>query len=117
MELLRHPAHNLSKLLWDLARLRASHLCKHHTIAVALDELHGNVEIPQTRDRFIWHRAGKHIAPDHYLIYFCLTNILEYSLECGEVRVNIVNCSDPHNRTSSIERNRNSVRREGQRLI
>src|SRR4051812_39829784 len=98
MKLLRHPAHGLSELLRDVARLRASHLRKHNTIAVALNELHWKVQVQQTRDRFIRHRAGKHIASDHYLIYFRLTNILEYSLKRGKVRMNIVNCSDPHNR-------------------
>src|SRR5207253_7999230 len=81
MQLPRHPAHALSKLLWDLARLRASHLCKHYTVAVALNELHRNIEVQQTCHRFIRHRPGKHIAPDHYLIYSCLTNVLEYSLK------------------------------------
>ena len=104
MKLLRHPAHDLSKLFRDGACFRASHPCKHLTVAIALDELDWNVEVQQTRDCFPWHRARKHIAPDYYMVYFCLTNILEYSLKCGEVRMNIIDCSDPHNRPSSLSR-------------
>src|SRR6267378_8483501 len=99
MKLLRVPTNDLSKLFWDLARLRARHLCTHHTIAVALNELRGNVEVAQTRECFTRHRAGEYIAPDYDVVYFCLANILEYSLESGEVCVNIVDCSDPHDRS------------------
>src|SRR5256885_705733 len=102
MKLPRHPAHGLSKLRWDIARLRASHLCEHHSIAIALDELHRNIEVQQTGDCFIWHRPGKHIAPNHYLIYFCLTNVLQHSLKCWKIRMNVIDCTDRHDRASSI---------------
>src|SRR5437660_11702418 len=102
MKLLCIPAHGLSKLFRDGACFRAFHPCKHLTVAVALDELHWNVEVQQTRDCFTWHRSGKHIAADHQMICFCLTNILEDSLKCGEVRMNIIDCSDPHNRQSHL---------------
>src|SRR3989442_9926737 len=98
MKLLRHPAHDLSKLFWDGACIRACHLCKHLTVAIALDKLYWNIQVQQTRECFTWHRAQNHIAPDHYMVYLCLTNILEYSLKCGEVAINIIDCSDPHNR-------------------
>src|SRR5882724_2665054 len=98
MKLTSHPAHSLPKLLWDVTRLRASHLCKHHSIAIALDELRRNIEVQQTCHRFIRHRPGKHIAPDHYLIYSCLTNVLEDSLKCGKVGMNVIDCRDAHSR-------------------
>jgi len=30
------------------------------------------------------------------MVYFCLTNFLQYSLQRGEISVNIIDCSDPH---------------------
>ena len=96
MKLLRHPVDDLAKLLRHGACVRASHPRKHLTVAVALDELHWDVEVQQTRDRFTRHRALNHIAPDHDMVYVCVTNLLEYGLEGGEVRMNIVECSDAH---------------------
>src|SRR5258708_6901037 len=52
----------------------------------------------QIRECFTWHRTRKHIAPDHYIVYFCLANLLEHGLQGGEVTVNIVDCSDSHER-------------------
>src|SRR6266571_8458685 len=98
MELARHPAHDLSKLFWDGACIRACHLFKHNTVAIPLDELCWDIEVQQTCECFTWHGAGQHIAPDHYMVYFCLTNILEYGLQCGEVGMNIIDCGDPHDR-------------------
>src|SRR5262249_49097150 len=98
MKLLGHPAHDLAKLFWDRARLHACHLCKHLTVAIALDKLHWNVEPQQTCESFKWHWARKDIAPDHDLVYLCLANILEHRLQCGEVPMNIIERSDPHDR-------------------
>jgi hypothetical protein len=96
MKLLRRPANDLSELFWNLAYVLASHLCKHDTIAIAVDELHWSIELEQTRQRFARHRAWKHIAPDHDMLYSCFTNIVEDSLECAEVSMNVIECSDPH---------------------
>jgi len=30
------------------------------------------------------------------MVYVCSTNILEDSLECGEVSMNVIECRDPH---------------------
>ena len=66
-----------------------------------------------------WHRPRNHIAPNYDVVYFCLTNFLEHNLQCGKVPVNVIDCSDPHHRSSSIEWHvaPNSVRRERQRLV
>src|ERR1700681_1972319 len=45
--LLRRPAHDLSKLLRNGARLDARSLGKHLTVTIALDELDWNVEVQQ----------------------------------------------------------------------
>lgn len=45
MKLLRHPAYGLSELFRDGAAARACPLCKHFTLAIALDELRWNVEV------------------------------------------------------------------------
>jgi hypothetical protein len=95
MKLLRRPANDLSSLFREGACFRASHCCEHLTVAVALNELHWKIEVQQISHCFTGHRARKHIAPDHDVIDFCLTNILEYSLKCGEIRMNIIDCSDP----------------------
>ena len=104
MKLLCIPAHDLSKLFWDGACLRASHPFKHLTVAIALDKLDWNTELQQACKCLTWHRARKHIASDHYMFYPCLTNIMQDSLKCGEVAVNIIDCSDPHNRPCSLSR-------------
>ena len=104
MKLLRPPAHDVSKLFRDLAGLRPSHLRKHDTVAIASDELHWDVEVEQTRQRFTGHRARKHIAADDDVVDVCLTDILEYSLERGKVRMNIVDCSDPHRKCLIVAR-------------
>ena len=96
IELPRHPAHVVAKWFRDLARFRASHLCEHHAVAVALDELYWNIEVQKACEGFTWHRARKDIAPDHDPVYLRLAKLFEYSLERGEVAVNIVECSDPH---------------------
>jgi hypothetical protein len=104
MKLLRHPAHSLSSLFWDGNGVCACHLFEHCNLTIALDEVYRSIEIPQASERFTWHRARKHIAPDHYMIYFIFTHILEYSLKCRQVPVNIINCCDPHGGPSSLAR-------------
>jgi len=42
-------------------------------------------------------RTRKHIAPDHYMVYFCWESPGARSPD-GEVTVNIVDCSDSHER-------------------
>jgi hypothetical protein len=71
-----------------------------------VDELHRQVKLQQTVERFPGHRAWNHVAPDHNLIDLCFTDILEYSLQGGEVPMNIIKCSYTHNRPSyTIEMN------------
>jgi hypothetical protein len=98
MKLLRVPAHDFLKLFRNGSCFRTSHLGKDLTVAVALDKLHWNVEIEQTRECLTRHRARNHIAPDHYLVYLGLTNIWQNSLKRREVRMNIIDGGDPHNR-------------------
>ena len=97
-KLLSIPADGLPKLFRHAACFDASHHRKHLAVAVALDELDWNIEVQQARECFTWHRSRKHVAPDHHMVYICLTNILEYSLECREVSVNVIERSDSHNR-------------------
>src|SRR5207237_3794205 len=95
-KLLRRPVQDLSNLYRQVARIHASHLCEHLTVAVALDELHGNVEVQQARQRFTRQRARKHVAPDYDMIYSGLTNLLQHCLERGEIAMNVIECSDSH---------------------
>ena len=98
LELLGRVAYDLSKLLWDAA-IRACHFCQHRHFAIALDKLDRKIEVQQTHEGFTGHWARNHIAPGHDKVYFCLTNIPEDSLQCGEVPVNIINCSNSHDQT------------------
>jgi len=104
MKLLGHPTHDPSKLFWDGACFSACHLFTHSTIAIPFNELYWDIEVQQTCERFARHRAWEHIAPDYYVVYFGLTNILEDSLQCRQVPVNIVDCSYPDHIFDSIER-------------
>src|SRR5919108_3308876 len=98
MQLLRHPAHDLTNLFWYCARIPTGHLCNHLTVGIALDKLYWNREVQQTSECFTWHWARDHITPDHDLVYFCLSNILEYCLKCWKVPMNIIDCCNTHNR-------------------
>src|SRR4029077_7068033 len=99
MQLLRRRAHRLSPLCRGGAepvRLDAGDLRKNLAVAIALNELHGYVEVQQICDRFAAHGSGNYIAADDDLVDLCLTNILEHRFQCGEVGVDIVNRSDAH---------------------
>jgi hypothetical protein len=68
-QLQRRPTYDFSELFWNPAYLHACHLCKHSHLAIALDELHWNIEVQQTLDCFPRHRTWNHVAPNHDLIY------------------------------------------------
>src|SRR5438067_3656788 len=61
-----------------------------------MDEMQWNIQFEQSHQRFAWHGARYHIASNDYLVYLCLTNIVEDRLECGKVPMNIVECSRAH---------------------
>jgi hypothetical protein len=96
MELVCAPAHSFASLLGHLAWVPACQLSKRRNLAIALDELDRNIEVQQTSECLAGHWAGKQITPDHDLVYLFLTNGVEYSLQCREISVNIVDGSDPH---------------------
>jgi hypothetical protein len=102
MKLLRCPTYDRLILFWDGGWLSACHLFEYSNLTVAIDKLHWNAKVQQTRERFTWHRPRNHIASNYDMVYFCLTNLLEYSLQRRKVSVNIVDCGYPHNRTSSL---------------
>src|SRR3984893_16444080 len=95
-QLFCRPTHDFSKLFRDPADLHSCQLCKHVHLAVALDELNWNIQAQQTVNCFPRHRTRNHIAADDRLIYACLSNILEDSLERGEIAVNIIDRSNAH---------------------
>lgn len=86
----RRPAHDRSILLRDGGRILACHLFEHCNLAVPVDELNRNTDVEQTGECFTRHRARNDIAPDHDLVDFCLTNLVEYSLKGGKISMNIV---------------------------
>src|SRR5262249_34872291 len=104
MKLFRRPADDPTKLFWDRVGLRARHLGQHRRLAIALDELDGNLEIPQTSECLPWQRARNHIASNHYVVYFRSTNMLQHGFQCRQVPVNIINGRNAHGRPSSLTR-------------
>src|SRR5262249_47692081 len=80
----------------ESALVLACDVCEDRSLAIALNRLHGNIEVQQTGEGFARHRPRSHVAPNHYLIYFGLMNILEYRFQCGEVAMNVIDCSDAH---------------------
>ena len=84
------------------AFIRGGHLGQHRQLAIAVDEMHGEVEVEQLPERLAGHRARHHIASDHDLIDVGVTKFLEDRLQGGEVGVNIIECSDSHDRPSSL---------------
>src|SRR5881398_1898349 len=101
MKLLRTPAHGFSKLLRDCAGFPARHEGQHLTVTIASDKVQWNFEVQQTLKCLTWHRAGKHIAPHHDLIYLRSTNVLKDSLKRRQVAMDIIDSRDPHNRPLS----------------
>src|ERR1700733_8529238 len=103
MELPSRPAYDRSILLRDGGGLSARHLFEYRDLAVAVDKLHGNADVQQTRERFTRQRPRNHIAPNYNEAHFSLTNLLNYSLQRRKIAVNIVDCCDPHDRLSSLQ--------------
>jgi hypothetical protein len=102
IELLRYPPKGVSSLFRDGDRLRACHLRNDLTIAVALDKLYWNVEVQQIRECLTRHRAQNYIAPNDYMVYVCLANVSEYSLECRQVTMNIIKRGNPHDGLANL---------------
>src|SRR5436190_23136511 len=74
-ELLGVPADPVAKLRWHRGQVGAGHLHQHHAIAVSSDESDGNIERQEVVERLAWHRAGKRVAADDYLIDSLVTNV------------------------------------------
>jgi hypothetical protein len=58
-----------------------------------------DIEILQALQCFKRHRAWQHIAANHNTVDFFLTNFPDYGFERREVRVNVIDCRDSHERT------------------
>jgi hypothetical protein len=94
-ELLRIPAHDVSKRFRHGARSHASQLGQ-RLVAVAPDARQWNLELTQARECLARHRPRQHVAPDHDLVDVRVTNTLEYRLERREVAVNVIHGRNPH---------------------
>jgi hypothetical protein len=71
---------------------------QHLTVGIALDKMDWNSEVEQTSECLTRHWTCNHIAADYELVYICLSNIVEYGLKSWKVAVNIIDCSNTHNR-------------------
>jgi hypothetical protein len=65
-------------------------------LAVAVDKLYGNADVPQASHSFSCQRPRNLIASGHDLVNFRSSNLLKYGFECGVVRVNVVDGSQPY---------------------
>ncbi len=103
IELLRYPAKGVSSLFRNGDSFRACHLRNDLAVAVAFDKLYWNIEVQQTRECLTRHWAQNYIAPNDYMVYVRLANVSEYSLERGQVSMNIIECSNPHDRLTNLQ--------------
>src|SRR5438309_9202034 len=99
MKLLRRPAHQLAKLLWNACWILAGHLFQDRNLAITLDKMSWNIELRQTGERFAWHRAGNDIAADHQALHTGMTNVFEHGLKRGQIPVNVIDRPDLHYQT------------------
>ena len=90
------PAYDLSMWAWNLADITARHVRKHDALSIPVDELDWQIEVRQTCERFNWHRAGQHIATNNDAVRAGQMNILQDSLQRGEIGMNVIQRGNPH---------------------
>src|ERR1700730_1870608 len=108
IKLLRRPAYDLTKLLWDICRLLAGHLVQNGNLTVTQDKVHWNLEAQKVSECFRWHRTRNNIPSNHNMIYACLTDLFDYCLKCGEIPVDVIDCGDRHNTREDVRKRRRS---------
>jgi hypothetical protein len=69
---------------------------EHGNFAVAVNEVRGWVQIPQTVKYFTRHGTGEHISAHDNVVNFFLANFLKDCLQSREVAMNVVDGSDAH---------------------
>jgi hypothetical protein len=67
-----------------------------------VDKVDGQIEVQQTPERLTGHPTRDNLAPDHDLIDSGVANILEDSLQGGEVPMDIIKRCDSHHRQFAI---------------
>src|SRR4029079_4618042 len=98
LKLMRDPAYDRSDIVWDCACINSIHFCKHLTVGIALDIVDRDRKVAQTSECFARHWTYDHITSDHELINVYLSDILQDCLKSGKVAVNVVECSNTHDR-------------------
>src|SRR5258708_7157988 len=78
-----------------------------------MDEVGGQVEVQQTPERFARHGARNDIAAYYNLVNLGLTNLLQHSLQGGEIPMHVIERSNPHPNSTPIPPNSNSRRSSG----
>src|SRR5438128_2347262 len=81
------------------ADAESRHMRKHLSVGIALDKMDWNSQIAQTREGFARHWTGDHITADHQQLDVCLRNLVEDGLKRGKIAVNIIDCSNMHNKS------------------
>jgi hypothetical protein len=99
VQLLRRPAHDLSKLRRHGAGFDSLHSCQHFAIAIAVDEPQRHIESQQALNRFHRHRPGHDVAADDDLVGARPADLVEDGLERGKIPVNVVQSCNPHGRS------------------
>ena len=90
VELLSRPRDAVSKRLRNLGDVATREEGSHHPIAVAMNEMDGQIERCQARQRFAWHRPRQHVPADHDSVGARRAHVLERRFERREVSMDVV---------------------------
>ena len=84
-QFLRCPSNDLSCLFRERFRVCAGALFEHGDFAVALNEMDGEIQLEQARDRLPEHRPWQDIASNHYAVNVCALNLLRTASSAGRL--------------------------------
>ena len=92
---MRRPAYDFSRLLGQRVDIDSRDGPKHGDLAIALNELSGNIETGKTGQCLNRHGPGKHVAADNDVLDTGLANFFQHRIERWQISVNVVECTRP----------------------
>jgi hypothetical protein len=69
-----------------------------------LDKSNGSLEPEQTRQGLNRHWSGNNVAPDYDQVDVVGVNVADYGFQCGQIGMDIVESSEPHDEPSRPSR-------------
>lgn len=97
-KLIRCPANDGPILLRNRSGLPARHLFEYGNLTVATDEMSWNTQVQQKAIVSRGIGPGSTSPPDHNLIDSSLADLLKRGFQCGKIPVNVIDCSNSHDR-------------------